>query len=565
MDDVAVTDTEGDAELSARSGLWLVGGAITGAVITLGLVVLGATMLRSEPVEAMGPPLFIEEAGAAGIAHHYGGEFNFFVGGGVAVFDCNDDGKPDLYLAGGSNPAALYRNSSPIGGALRFKALPAPGADLTGVAGAYPIDIDSDGLVDLAVLRVGENVLLRGTGDCGFERANEAWGADGGSDWTAAFSATWEGSAAMPTLAFGSYLTLDEEDRKTELCADHVLLRPEETSGYAAPTPLTPGWCTLSILFSDWDRSGGADLRMTNDRHYYLDGEDQLWRFVQGEAPRPYRREEGWQPMRIWGMGIASHDLTGDGFPEVFLSSQGDNKLQTLADGPQAPTYTDVALQAGATATRPFAGDTVLPSTAWHAEFQDVNNDGFIDLFIAKGNVEAMPEYATDDPNNLLLGTPDGTFVESADAAGIANLAPARGAALADFNLDGMLDLVEVNRRENIKLWRNLGWGDSVEPAPMGNWMAVQLSQPSPNRNGIGAWIEVKAADRTMEREVTIGGGHAGGQLGWIHFGLGSADAAELRVRWPDGETGPWQSIDANRFVMIDRGASEPLLWSPPD
>jgi hypothetical protein len=367
----------------------------------------------------------------------------------------------------------------------------------------------------------------------------------------------------MPTLAFGNYLTLDETARESELCAAHVLLRPAGTVGYAAPTALAPGWCTLSILFSDWDRSGGADLRMTNDRHYYLDGEDQLWRFVEDEAPRPYRREEGWQPMRIWGMGIASHDLTGDGLPEVFLSSQGDNKLQTLADGPQAPTYTDIALQAGATATRPSAG--VLPSTAWHAEFQDVNNDGFIDLFIAKGNVEAMPEYATDDPNNLLLGTPDGTFVESAGAAGIANIARARGAALADFNLDGMLDLVEVNRRENIKLWRNLGWGDPVEPAPMGNWMAVQLSQPSPNRNGIGAWIEVKAGDRTMEREVTIGGGHAGGQLGWIHFGLGFADTAEVRVRWPGGETGPWLSIDANRYVIIERGASEPLRWSPPD
>ena len=563
MDDVVVKDATGGADPSARSGLWLAGGAIIGAVITLGLVVLGATMLGSEPAEAMSPPLFIEESQSAGITHRYDGEFNFFVGGGVAVFDCNDDGKPDLFLAGGSNPAALYRNSSPIGGSLRFEALSGTSTDLTGVAGAYPIDIDSDGLVDLAVLRVGENVLLRGTGDCGFERGNEAWGIDGGNDWTAAFSATWEGSATMPTLAFGNYLTLDETAREANLCADHALLRPAGAIGYAAPTALAPGWCTLSILYSDWDRSGGADLRMTNDRHYYLDGEDQLWRFVEGEAPRPYRREEGWQPMRIWGMGIASHDLTGDGYPEVFLSSQGDNKLQTLVDGPQAPTYTDVALQAGATATRPSAG--VLPSTAWHAEFQDVNNDGFIDLFVAKGNVEAMPEYATDDPNNLLLGTPDGTFVESADAAGIANVARARGAALADFNLDGMLDLVEVNRRENIKLWRNLGWGDPVEPAPMGNWMAVQLSQPSPNRNAIGAWIEVKAGDRTMEREVTIGGGHAGGQLGWIHFGLGAADAAELRVRWPDGETAPWQSIDANRFVIIERGASEPLLWSPPD
>ena len=78
-----------------------------------------------------------------------------------------------------------------------------------------------------------------------------------------------------------------------------------------------------------------------------------------------------------------------------------------------------MALEAGVTAHRPYAGDTTLPSTAWHAEFEDVNADAFVDLFVAKGNVEAQPEYAARDPSNLLLGQPDGTFVESAEAAGI--------------------------------------------------------------------------------------------------------------------------------------------------
>jgi hypothetical protein len=64
---------------------------------------------------------------------------------------------------------------------------------------------------------------------------------------------------------------------------------------------------------------------MTNDRHYYRDGEEQLWRVADGEAPRLYTEEDGWQKMSIWGMGIASYDLTGDGLPEVFLTSQGDN------------------------------------------------------------------------------------------------------------------------------------------------------------------------------------------------------------------------------------------------
>ena len=564
MDDATVTGNSRGTENTAVNAVWLGVGAVSGVVVTVAVILLAMTVLRSPPSVAGDPPQFVEEAQAAGIIHSYDGEFPFIVGGGVAVFDCDDDRRPELYVAGGANTAALYRNDSPSGGALRFDAVPHPSTDLTRVTGAYPVDIDSDGRLDLMVLRVGENVVLRGMGDCRFERANEAWGIDGGDTWTTAFSATWEGGATLPTLAFGNYVELDETDQQTGACSDHALLRPAGTAGYAAPARLTPGWCTLSILFSDWDRSGGADLRMTNDRHYYRDGEEQLWRMTGAETPRLYTHEEGWQQMRIWGMGIASQDLTGDGLPEVFLTSQGDNKLQTLAEGPETPNYSDIALKAGATATRPFTGDVTLPSTAWHAEFQDVNNDGFIDLFIAKGNVEAMPEYAAEDPNNLLLGGPDGIFTESASAAGIVNFARTRGAALADFNLDGLLDLVEVNRWENVTLWRSIGWDDVGNSGPMGNWIAVKLEQPDPNLDGIGSWIEVRVGDHDTEHEVTIGGGHAGGQLGWIHFGMGTADTVKLRVQWPDGETGPWLTIDANQFAIIERGASEAQLWHPP-
>ena len=540
---------------------WLVIGMAGGAFVALAVVLVINVLGTGASATPMGPPRYVEEAAAAGIRHVYGGGFRFFVGGGVAAFDCDDDGRPDLYFAGGANPAALYRNESQVGGALRFSPVPDPATDLTMVVGAYPIDIDGDGMIDLAVLRFGENVLLRGLGDCRFERANEAWGFDGGDAWTAAFSATWEGAAPLPTLAFGNYLDLRDRQRAT--CADNELFRPgEDPTTYAAPTPLAPGWCTLSILFSDWDRSGHRDLRMTNDRHYYLDGEEQLWRIDDGEAPRLYTHDEGWQAMQIWGMGIASYDVTGDGLPEVFLTSQGDNKLQTLAGGAGRPDYRDIAIRRGVTAHRPYAGGDVLPSTAWHPEFQDVNNDGFIDLFISKGNVDAVPDFAAKDPSNLLLGQADGSFLESGEAAGIVSFTRGRGAAVVDLNLDGMLDLVQVNRRENVSLWRNVGSGRDAEP--MGGWIAVRLEQPSPNRDAIGSWIEVRVGDRTLQREVTIGGGHAGGELGWIHFGIGDAGGAQIRVRWPDGETGPWLELGADRFATIERGVTEPRIWEPP-
>ena len=531
--------------------LWLGAGVATGALVTFGLVVLArALFLPDLPDAASPPPRFLEESAGAGLEHVYDGEFEYFVGGGVAVLDCDDDGRPDLYLAGGANPAGLYRNTSQIGGALRFTASGDDETDLTGVTGAYPLDVDSDGTTDLAVLRVGENALLRGVGDCRFERANETWSVDGGDDWTVGFSATWEAGASLPTMVFGNYLT--ETGQLTGVCADHYLFRPA-ADRYQEPTTLSPGWCTLSVLFTDWDRSGRRDLRMTNDRHYYRNGEEQLWRVSPGETPRLYGREEGWEPMQIWGMGIASQDLTYDGLPEVFLTSQGDNKLQTLAEGPDRPTYVDIAFESGVTAHRPYAGDVVMPSTAWHPEFQDVNNDGLIDLFVSKGNVEAQPDYAADDPSNLLLGNPDGTFTEVAEAAGIVNFARSRGAALADFNLDGMLDLIEVNRRENVRLWRNVGWGEPGRPQPMGNWIALDLEQTAPNVDAVGAWIEVRIGNRVVQREVTVGGGHAGGQMGWTHFGVGEAETVEVRVQWPDGEKGPWLNVEANQFVIIDR------------
>ena len=192
-----------------------------------------------------------------------------------------------------------------------------------------------------------------------------------------------------------------------------------------------------------------------------------------------------------------------------------------------------------------------------------MNNDSLIDLFVSKGNVEAQPGYAARDPNNLLIGNPNGTFTEMAEEAGIVDFARSRGAALVDFNLDGMLDLVEVNRRENVKLWRSVGWGEASSPSPMGNWIGLRLEQPAPNVDGIGSWIEVKIGNRVVQREITVGGGHAGGQLGWAHFGVGDADSVEIRVQWPDGEKGRWTNVPTNEFMSIERGAAEAVLWEP--
>ena len=555
-----------------RNGRPLLLGA--SALILVGVIAAVATVAGIAPwlpgasAEAVPVPHFVDETSSSGLAFTSGGEFTYAVGGGVAVFDCNDDGRPDIYFAGGQDPAALFRNDSPIGGELRFTRLAGTTTDLAAVNGAYPIDIDGDGRVDLAVLRNGENVVLRGLGDCRFERANERWGLDGGGELTEAFSATWERGATWPTLAFGNYVDPAPVD-PSKWCQPNVLVRPAARGArFATPLELNPSYCALSMLFSDWDGSGRTDLRVSNDQHYYPPtlGEEQLWRVEPGVAPRLYTSSDGWQAVRIQGMGIASQDLTGDGLPEIYLTSQAASRLQTLANGPAQPDYADIGGARKANVAQPFAGGEHLPSTAWHPQFEDVNNDGRFDLFVSKGNVTTQPDYAQKDPSNLLLGLSDGTFREVADVAGILSFDRGRGAALADFNLDGWPDLVEVNYGAPVRIWRSAGAVAAGGSAEAGHWVGVRVRQAAPNVDAIGAVLEVRVGGpdgSVVRRELTIGGGHAGGQLGWVHVGLGDATSAELRVQWPDGTEGPWQSVPLDTFAIIDRDAAAVQPWTP--
>ena len=520
------------------------------------LAVLPTAARPAEPAV----PLFEDETAAAGFDHSFTGGWEYMVGGGTAVFDCSGDGLPEIFVAGGTSPAALFRNDSAPGGALALSRADS-GLEMTDVTGAYPIDVDGDGNGDLAVLRVGPDRLMRGLGDCRFEEAPADWGFDGLDLWSTAFAATWEAGAVWPTLAVGSYIDRTQEAFPWGNCTPNHLYRPDPGgTGFAPPLPLLPSFCTLSMMFTDWDRRGTPDLRVSNDREYYKGGQEQLWRIDPGAAPQAYTEADGWQRLRIWGMGIAHEDLDGDSYPEFFLTSMADNKLQKLseipAEGSPLPKYADIALRSGVTAHRPYTGGDPRPSTAWHSQFGDVNNDGRSDLFVVKGNVWEMPDFAEDDPNNLLLQRADGTFAEAGDRAGVASFLQGRGGALADLNADGRLDMVVVNRNAPAQLWRNSG-------GEVGNWVQIALRTDGPNRDGIGSWIELRAPDGTVRhREVVIGGGHAGGVLGWQHFGLGDATGAEVRVLWPDGTASPWHRLTANAFWTI--GVGEDPRETPP-
>lgn len=460
-----------------------------------------------------GAPLF--EDRSAGLPEHvYAGDWEHFVGGGVAVFDCNGDGLPDVFAAGGNNPAQLMVNQ----GKFTFQDVEIP--ILTGVTGAYPLDIDGDGFSDLFVMRVGANVALKGGADCSFSDATAEWGLPTDDGWTTAFTAWWEQGDAQPTLAIGNYVDRDDPEGPFEACDTNVILRPKGT-GYATEL-LEPGFCPLSMLAS-YDARGRATLRISNDRHYYVkDGYEQMWDIADG---RFLTEADGWSRLALWGMGIASRDLTADGRDEVVLTSMGDQVMQIAgADG----RYTAAPYEIGTYAQRPHTGGDGRPSTGWHAEFGDIDNDGLVDLFITKGNVDQMPGMATRDPNNLLMQHSDGSFHEVSVKAGVATMERSRGAALADFDADGLLDIVVMNRRAPMELYRNVS-------EDTGKWIRVALTQSGGNRDAIGARISVETDFGTQSIQHVVGGGHAGGQLLARHFGLGLAEEAMVTIQWPDG------------------------------
>ena len=488
-----------------------------------------ALVLAAFPAGA--EPRFVDQS-AALAAHAYTGGWEHFVGGGLAVFDCNGDARPDIFAAGGATPAALFVNT----GAFTFDRGDLP--DLTGVVGAYPIDVDADGLVDLFVLRAGPNVLLKGTGECQFTDATRSMGLPATDRWSTAFTAWWEDGASRPTFAVGNYVDRTDEDGPFEACDVNEILRPT-TDGYTRED-LAPGFCPLSILAAK-DARGRQTLRLSNDRHYYVKGGfEQMYDI---DERRFLGAVDGWANVSLWGMGIASRDLTGDGLDEVILTSMGDQLMQIAqADG----TYAAAPYSIGTYAQRPHVGDDGRPSTGWHAEFADINNDALPDLFIAKGNVDQMPGMAMKDPNNLLIQQSDGTFVERAADAGVATLARSRGAALADFDGDGLVDLVVSNRRAPLELYRNV---TRVEGR---HWLGVKLQQSGGNRDAIGAVIRVATKHQSQSAQQVIGGGHAGGQLLPRHFGLGAEQTAEVTIEWPDN-TVTHHVLEAGRTHVLTK------------
>jgi hypothetical protein len=510
-----------------------------------------------EPVSD-GPPVprFEERAAAAGLIATYEADADFVVGGGAAAFDCDADGDIDLAVAGGLAPLALFENRTLPGGPAAFVPVTGVPGDLRRATGVYALDIDNDTATDLVVTRFGENLVLRGVGGCRFEDVTGPWGLAATGTWSTAFAARWLGDDRYPTLIFGNYVRRDRPLQKTGNCEPALIARPDPSAGaprYRAPTALEPSHCPLSMVFVDWRGDGFPDLWVSNDREYAdLEGGEQLVT-VTATAVRPLTVEDGWAGERIWGMGLAAADVTGDGRPEVAATSMAENKLYVMADA-AGPAFKDEAWTRGTSSQRPYAGGDPRPSTSWHAEFADLNNDGIDDLFIAKGNVADMKQFAAFDPDSLLLGNGDGTFREAGLEAGVARRTTGRGAAVFDADGDGCLDIAVVNRNQPLSFF-------AARPCDARS-VALTLRQGGANTGAVGARVTAVHATGVLQRPVRVGGGHGGSGAAPVHVGLPDEDT-RLVVRWPDGsEAGPVAVSRPGRCTWI-KGEPAPRFVVP--
>lgn len=195
-------------------------------------------------------PKFIEESSAAG----------------TAVFDCDGDGLPEVFIARGLNTSKLFKNKS-----------------------------TRIGKIDLVILRVGQVDVYRGTGGYKFERVTDKWNLHKGNGWYTELSATWDNGQSWSTLAIGTYIDRDQRTFPCGNCTPTLIFRPKgaDGGGYQAPIELKPGYCGLSMLFYDWSGKGQTLLRVSNDREFHKAGKEQMWSLEGGGVPRELGEADG--------------------------------------------------------------------------------------------------------------------------------------------------------------------------------------------------------------------------------------------------------------------------------
>ena len=480
--------------------------------------------------------------------------------GGIAVFDYDGDGRPDIYFTNGAELPSLNKSSKDANrlfhneGNWKFKDVTAE-AGVAGVGysmGAAVGDFDNDGKPDLFVAGVNRNTLYHNLGNGKFEDVTTRSGIKSG-EWAVAagwFDFDRDGKLDLWVVHYAKWTPAFDR-----FCGDaarnlRIYCHPKYFEGLASTLYKNRGDGTfedvsvksgiakypgrgMSLAFADYDNDGFPDVFVTNDNmpnflfHNKGNGTFEEVGLLNGAALRDHGKA-------VASMGVEWKDYDNDGHPDLFVTALAGETYPVFR-GLGAAGFSDAtyATKIGALSNK---------HSGWGLGVFDFDNDGWRDLFTANSHVNDRVEQfeaASYKEANSLFRNVNGRFVEV--EAGLSLAKAHRGAAFADFDGEGRIDAVVSALGEAAELYQNVSTNS-------GHWLVVKLQGTRSNRDGIGAKVRIGA----QYAEMTTTQGYASSGLTGVHFGLGSqTQIPKIEIRWPSGATQTLTNVLADQVLKV--------------
>jgi hypothetical protein len=562
--------------------------ARTAAALALGFSLASSVVTQTKPpapvpVGADTPGRFVEITDKTGIhfqhqAPHTSRKYLIeTMGSGVGLFDCDNDGRLDVFLVNGAPypdptpPGTVPQKTGPeYWNRLYHQKKDGTFEDVTEQAGLQGVgygmgvaiaDYDNDGYEDIYVTGYGSNHLYHNKGNCTFTDVTATAGVGGGG-WST--SAAWVDldRDGLLDLVVDRYVTWDWDDK---FCGQ------PDNRGYCHPDVFQPitmlvyhndgnGHFTevakklgldrpakaLGIAVSDYDRDGRPDIFVANDSmpeflfHQKKDGTYEEVGLESGVAVDGDGRT-------FAGMGVDFADYDNDGFPDAVVTDLANQKYalyHNAHDGTfdYASYSTDVAAM-------------TLMHSGWSLRFMDYDNDGRKDLLIAQGHdldtvEKSYPQLHYREPMMLLRNTGKGFKDVSSMSGDVFRQAwVGRGMAIGDIDNDGRIDAVVTTNGGPVHVLHNETPGNS-------HWISLKLVGHASNRDGIGAVIKLTAGGQPQWVTATTSSGYLSSSDPRVHFGLGAnARADSIEIQWPSGRSQVLKDVPADQILSVEEPA----------
>jgi hypothetical protein len=548
-------------------------------------LLLGSKILQAAATPAKAPLHFRDVAAPAGLTTdpHSSTVRRYLVetmgGGGIALFDCDHDGRLDIavvndstiehYLRGGDPMITLYRQDSDSGSIHFTDVTESAGLTTRGWGMGIAVgDYDNDGLPDLYVTGYGHNVLYHNLGGCRFEDVTEKAGLKVGGFSTGAAWADYDRDGHLD-LFVARYVRTDlhhlpppdpdatgyrsviaqipdempgETDYLYRNRGDGTFEDVSQRAGVNNPRKLHG----MGVVWGDYDNDGWPDLFVTNDSgqnflyHNKHDGTFEEIGLLSGTGLGP----DG----QIFGnMAADFGDYDRDGKLDLVVTRYGKQPASLYRNDMQ-DTFTDRNMEA-----------KIFPPTIgpvkWGVGFGDFDNDGWPDILIANGNFSSLMNTLKNvvkycEPMLLFRNLGNGTFDEIADRAGLNDgpLKSRRGTAFGDVNNDGNLDAVVFNAASPPSLFLN-------ETCNANHRVLFRLIGTKSNRAAVGARVTIHTSGMTQIDEVRGGGSYNSTNDTRLHFGLGHDVAmGKVIVQWPSGLKQEFSNVAGDAIYEIVEG-----------